>query len=225
MRSVNSISAVLLDMDGTLVDAFKPIITALNRTLADFGLPPMSDLDIKRHTGRGECSMISLFGDRREAAARRFLEYHDRHLFDITPMDGAEKLLNWLAAHNIASAIVTSKNQMRADRQLAHLGWSDKVDAVVGAADGRRQKPDPHTLQLACEALRVPPAGTIMVGDGIADMKAARCAGSMPLGLVHAFSEQELREAGAIHCFSTLSEVQAWFGKSPLSESFMQYTG
>jgi len=210
LRSINGIRAVLLDMDGTLVDAFKPIITALNQTLKDFGLPPMSDTAIKRHTGRGECSMISLFGDRREAAARRFLEYHDRHLFDIAPMDGAEALLDWLGAHDIPCAVVTSKSQLRADRQISHLKWSDKISVVVGLADDRRQKPDPHTIHLACAALRLSPADTIMVGDGPADMKAATRAGSMPLGMAHSFSENELRDAGAVHCFHSLPEFQAW---------------
>jgi len=204
------VKAVLLDMDGTLVDAFKPIITALNQTLKDFGLPQMSDDDVKRHTGRGECSMISLFGDEREAASKRFLEYHDQHLFEIKPMAGAETLLDWLMEQGIASAIVTSKSQIRADKQIEHLGWTGKIGAVIGMLDGRRQKPDPHTIHLACGALRLPPAETIMVGDGTADMKAAKQGGSTPIGITHSFNEEELHDAGATRCFRSLSEVQAW---------------
>jgi len=204
------VKAVLLDMDGTLVDAFKPIITALNQTLKDFGLPQMSDEDVKRHTGRGECSMISLFGDEREAAAKRFLEYHDQHLFEIKPMTGAETLLDWLMEYGIASAIVTSKSQIRADKQIEYLGWTGKIGAVIGMLDGRQQKPDPHTIHLACDALRLPPADTIMVGDGTADMKAAKRAGSTPVGLAHSFSNNELMGAGATRCFDSLVEVQTW---------------
>jgi len=205
-----SFKAVLLDMDGTLVDAFKPIITALNRTLKDFGMPQMSDEDVKRHTGRGECSMVSLFGDEREAAAKRFLEYHDLHLFDIKPMTGAESFLDWLSEHAIASAIVTSKSQIRADKQIEYLGWNGKIGAVIGMLDGRRPKPDPHTVQLACEALNLHSSDTIMIGDGTADMKAAKRAGSTPVGLAHSFSHDELMEAGATRCFDSLAEVQAW---------------
>jgi len=207
------VKAVLLDMDGTLVDAFKPIITALNQTLKDFGLPQMSDEDVKRHTGRGECSMISLFGDERDVAAKHFLEYHDRRLFEIKPMAGAETLLDWLGEHGIASAIVTSKSQIRADKQIEYLGWTDKIGVVIGMLDGRRQKPDPHTIQLACDALILHSSDTVMVGDGTADMKAAKRAGSTPVGLAHSFSNGELISAGAIHCFCSLPEVQAWLAK------------
>ncbi len=208
------VRAVLLDMDGTLVDAFGPIVTALNRTLADFGLPEMSEADIRRHTGRGECSMISLFGERREQAAERFLTYHDERLLDVRPMPGAEALLDWLATSGIPAAIVTSKHQDRAERQLAHLGWRHRFSAVIGLCDGRRQKPDPHTLLLACEALDVEPAQTIMVGDGTADMKAARRAGSLPVGLAHDFTPEELTEAGAARCFDSLDQVRLWLESS-----------
>ncbi len=210
-----SVRAVLLDMDGTLVDAFGPIVTALNRTLADFGLPAMSEADIRRHTGRGECSMISLFGDRREEAAERFLGYHDERLLDVRPLPGAETMLDWLAAHGMPAAIVTSKHQDRAERQLAHLGWRERLACVIGLCDGRRQKPDPHTLLLACETLGVPPEQTVMVGDGTADMKAARRAGSLPVGLTHDFTADELRQAGAAHCFASLDEVRGWLAETP----------
>jgi len=204
------IRAVLLDMDGTLVDAFRPIITALNRTLADFSMPQMSEDEVRRHTGRGECSMISLFGEHREAAAVRFLKYHDENLFDVRPMPGALELLDWLAKNGIARAIVTSKSQIRADKQLAYLGWDNKLDSVIGLREGRRQKPDPHTVHLACEALNIPPSACVMVGDGTADMKSALRAGVFPVGLDHSFSSKELCEVGAEVCFSSLAEVQTW---------------
>lgn len=210
------IRGVLLDLDGTLIDAFNPIIVALNKTLVEFDLPQMSDEEVRRHTGRGECSMISLFGERREEASARFLEHHDEHLLDVRPMPGAVDLLDWLSERGIASAIVTSKNQIRADRQLAFLGWTNKVGAVIGMCEGRRQKPDPHTMQLACEALATGTQSCVMVGDGTADMKAARSAGILPVGLTHSFSTEELTEAGAKRCFPSLSAVHAWLQQQVL---------
>ncbi|MDQ6982072.1 MAG: HAD hydrolase-like protein, partial [Mariprofundus sp.] len=87
------IKGVLLDMDGTIVDAFPPIIRALNQTFIEFGLPQMSPEEVKRHTGKGDCSMKALFGDRREEAVARFLEIHDEdYLEKIKPLTGAETL-------------------------------------------------------------------------------------------------------------------------------------
>ncbi len=207
----NNIQAVLLDMDGTLVDAFAPIVRAMNQTLKEFGLDELSELDIRRHTGKGDCSMTALFGAQKEAAGKRFLEIHDEDYFTgIFPLAGAKELLNWLQNKQLPVAIVTSKGQHRAEEQLLHLGWSDKVHTVVGKLEGRANKPDPESLLIACGALHTRPENTVMIGDGIADMKAAKRAASAGIGITASFSPDELREAGATQTFSTLSEVQAW---------------
>ncbi|WP_018294153.1 HAD family hydrolase [Mariprofundus ferrooxydans] len=205
------INGVLLDMDGTLVDAFPPIIRALNQTFSEFGLPQMTAQEVKRHTGRGDCGMKALFGEHREAAGARFLEIHDEdYLQRITPLQGAETLLLWLQDNALPCAIVTSKSQSRAEAQLDVLGWSDLVQAVIGKIEGRPEKPDPAPLWLACERLGITATECVMVGDGVADMQAATRAGSRALGLCDGFSATELTEAGADFCFDSLTGVHAW---------------
>jgi len=205
-----SLHGVLLDLDGTLINAFAPIVYALNKTLEYYGLPQMKHEAIIRHTGRGECSMVSLFGDHREEAGERFLQFHDERLFEIEPLPGAEALLRWLAKRDTPRAIVTSKSQKRAEQQLAHLGWDSLLPVVIGLMPERRQKPDPHTLLLAAEQLQLSPECLVMAGDGVADMKAAVRAGCYPLGVCGGFSEKELREAGAVDCVDATTELQPW---------------
>jgi len=208
------IQAVLLDMDGTIVDAFQPIIRALNQTFTEFGLPQMTADEVKRHTGRGDCSMIALFGERRDEAGARFLEIHDEdYLQRIKPLPGAEALFNWLKGQHIPAAIVTSKSQIRAEAQLDKLGWTDYFDVVIGKIDGRPEKPNPAPVLLACEHLKIAPEHTVMIGDGVADMKSATRAGSCAIGLCDAFSADELTEVGADHCFDSLTEVHKWLKK------------
>ncbi|MBL4775914.1 MAG: HAD family hydrolase [Mariprofundus sp.] len=209
-----SIQAVLFDMDGTIVNAFPPIIRALNQTFIEFGMPTMSDVDIKRHTGKGDCSMTALFGARKAEAAQRFLEIHDEdYLERISPLDGAESLFKWLKEVNIPSAIVTSKSQLRAEAQLEVLGWTAYFDAVIGKCEGRPEKPDPAPVLLACKQLCIAPANAVMLGDGIADMKSASRAGTPALGFCDAFSAQELEDVGASVCFNSLYEVHQWLKK------------
>ncbi len=208
---MDKIQAVLLDMDGTIVNAFPPIIRALNQTFQEFGLPQMSDQEVKRHTGRGDCSMIELFGARKEEAGKRFLEIHDEdYLNHISPLPGAEALFQWLQKKHLPCAIVTSKSQCRAEAQMAILKWDQYVDVIIGKMDGRPEKPNPAPLLLACDAIGVAPEHTVMIGDGVADMKAATRAGIRGLGVCDAFSCEELCEAGATHSFQTLHEVQQW---------------
>jgi len=209
--SRTEIRGVLFDMDGTLVDAFGPIVYALNRTLAEFGKPAMDDEAVRRHTGRGESSIAALFGDDRQAAIARYLEFHDEKLYELTAMPGAESLLERLGSLHLPVGIVTSKSQSRAELQLSHLGWSGYFGVVIGMQDGRRQKPDPHTLEMACAALDIPASSTLMIGDGTADMQAARRAGMRAFGLTGHFSADELAAAGADDCFANLGGIEAWF--------------
>jgi len=205
------IQAVLLDMDGTIVDAFTPIVRAMQQTLKEFHLPVLSALEIRRHTGKGDCSMTALFGEHQEAATQRFIAIHDEDYFTgIQPLLGAEALLKDMQDKGVPVAIVTSKGQHRAEAQLAHLGWLDKVYCVFGKLEGRASKPNPESLWLAADALHVDIQKTIMVGDGIADMKAAKRATSYGVGLTASFSAQELQEAGAQQTFPTLPEVHTW---------------
>jgi len=202
---------VLLDLDGTLIDAFAPIIHAMRETLQYFELPAMCDDAIRRHTGRGDCSMTALFGDKKEQAAQYFIQVHDQtYLNDIQIMQGAEALMQWLQDKNIPMAVVTSKGQYRAEAQLEKLDWLPYFSCIIGKLEGRASKPDPEPLLLACEYMNLNIQDVIMVGDGEADMKAACRAGCLAIGLTHSFSEDELVQAGANQCFTSLDDVLRW---------------
>jgi HAD superfamily hydrolase (TIGR01509 family) len=209
---MNDLRAILLDMDGTLVDAFPPIVHALNTTLREFGHAEMSELEVRRHTGQGNIGIPELFGAQHaEQARHRFLELHDaEYLRLISPMPGAESLLQWLHEQGLGTAVVTSKGQQRAEAQIELLGWNRYLPVIIGKQDGLPGKPHPEPVLRACQALKVPPETAIMVGDGIADMTAAMAAGSRGLGLAGSFSPEELAEAGATDSFSTLNEVMQW---------------
>ncbi|MDQ7003719.1 MAG: HAD family hydrolase [Ghiorsea sp.] len=184
MDNLKNIQAVLLDLDGTLIDAFTPIIRAMQQTLKTFNLPIMSDAEIRRHTGRGDCSMTALFGDAKEEATSFFIQAHDQnYLQEIKSMLGAEIFLDYLKCKNIPMAVVTSKGQYRAEAQLKKLGWMHYFDSIIGKIDGRESKPNPEPLLLACSELSVDIKHVIMIGDGEADMKAAQRAGCFAIGL------------------------------------------
>ena len=205
------IRVVLFDLDGTLLDAFPPIISALNQTLKEFGKPEMTPEAIKRHTGHGGGGIRPLFPDHVEQAGKRFLELHDAiYLKQVQGIEGADALLAFLQEKSIPMAVVTSKGQHRAEAQIELLGWQGYFQAVIGKLDGRAEKPSPIPLQMACHAIGCSTAESLMIGDGIGDMQAGRSAGSFSIGITDSFSKKELEDSGASICFKTLNEVHQW---------------
>jgi len=211
------IKGVLLDLDGTLIDAFTPIIYAMRETLKAFDLPAMSDEDIRRHTGRGDCSMKALFGEKKEQATAHYIQAHDEiYLDDIKALSGSEELMSWLFGQGVPIAVVTSKGQHRAEAQLEKLGWLHFFTCIIGKLEGRASKPNPEPLLLACEAMGLQPNEVVMIGDGEADMQAAQKAGCLGIGLTHSFSGAELLASGADVCFQTLDDVLLWLQRTIL---------
>jgi len=202
---------VLLDLDGTLVDGFTPIVSALNRTFEKFGLPTLPDREIRRNTGMGVGSVAVLFGNDWPRARQYFLDLHDQHYLEQTvALPGAEIFLDSLLGRGIKAAIVTNKGQHRAEAQMARLGWDRKVEVVIGFLDDRPGKPDPLPLLLACQSMQMDVNQTVFFGDGPADMQAASRAGSFPVGLTENFTKDELKSFGARLCFPDLAGAGAW---------------
>lgn len=209
------IRGVLFDLDGTLLDAFPPIISALNQTLKEFGKPEMTPEAIKRHTGQGGGGIRPLFPDHVDEAGRRFLELHDAlYLKRIEKIEGADAVLTFLYERHIPMAIVTSKGQHRAEAQIELLAWRKYFQAIIGKVDGRPEKPSPIPVQMACEGLKRSSAECIMIGDGIGDMKAASRAGLFSVGITDSFSQNELEVGGASICFESLYEVYQWLQRT-----------
>ena len=210
----SDIQGVLFDLDGTLIDAFPPIISALNQTLQEFGKAPMTAEAIKRHTGHGGGGIRPLFPDHVDEAGRRFLELHDAlYLKQVEMIEGADALLSWLHDLTIPMAVVTSKGQHRAEAQIELLGWNSFFKSIIGKMDGRPEKPSPVPVEMACESLSLDPAACILIGDGVGDMKAGSSAGLFTVGLVDSFSQEELERSGASLCLQSIPEVHQWLTK------------
>ena len=85
--------------------------------------------------------------------------------------------------------MVTNKQHRFAAALLERLGFSDWVDVVVGGDTCARRKPDPQPLLFACESLRVAPSESLMVGDSVNDVQAARAAGIPVVCVSYGYNE------------------------------------
>ncbi len=213
--------AAIIDLDGTLVDTLGDFEVALNLTLGELSLPPVTRAFIGHTVGKGSAHLIrsALVLAGGDAALYDLAWAHyQRHYRAVngkhsTVYAGAEAGLERLRGAGLALACVTNKPREFAVALLERKGLARFFDQVYGGDSFERSKPDPLPLLRAAAALGCSPACTLMVGDSINDALAARAAGC-PLVLVrYGYNHgQAIESAGADALVDRLDEIDldAW---------------
>lgn len=180
------IRAVLIDLDGTMVDSAPDIVEAANRMLIELGAPPMSAALVASFIGNGVPTLVrrllaaspTLAGiDPNNAQALFYRHYHDTNGRFSRLFPGVLAGLTALKHAGYRLACVTNKPIDYTEPLLQSFGLEACLQAVVGGDSIPQMKPDPAPLLHACRLLDVPPACAVMVGDSHVDVAAARAAG------------------------------------------------
>lgn len=213
--------AVLLDLDGTLIDHFQVIYRCYQYALEKLGLEPVTYEKVRASVGG---SIVITFGklipeEHVEEAVGYFREEFDRiwdEEIDILP--GTEWLLDNLRARGLKMAVFTNKEGDRARRILDHIGLSSHLDAVYGTLDTPWRKPQPEFTHHVLKELGADAAHACMIGDSPYDVDAAAVAG-MPCYTVATGShsvDQLRRETRSAGVYPDLHQLgQAVFGLDP----------
>jgi phosphoglycolate phosphatase len=184
------VRAVLFDLDGTMLDTAADITSALNRALAEQSLPTLARSEVRELIGRGVSPLIERALERFGAAGRaadatllleRFHHHyeriHEHGEIQTRVYPGVARGLAELHALGLRLAVVTNKPRRIAVDLLTRMSLSQWIEVVVGGDSGLPRKPHPQPVLTACEALGVPAAEALMVGDSQTDVLAARAAG------------------------------------------------
>jgi len=179
--------ALLLDLDGTLIDSAPDIARALAEILTAHDLPPLDEAAVRQRIGHGVARLVEsgfaavgrLLAEADLAAATAaMMDAYRARLTDRTRLtDGVEALVAACAARAIRLACVTNKPEAMARTILDHFGLGAAIPVVIGGDGPLPRKPSPAPLLAALARLGVEPADAWMVGDGVPDMQAARAAG------------------------------------------------
>ena len=199
-------TAILFDLDGTLLDTLEDLRHSINRVLADRGLPT-HELDAYRYfAGDG----IVMFVKRAMPEARRdddtvrdcvaaFRDDYARNWNVKTRLyDGVADMLDALTERGLRPAVLSNKPDEFTKLCVAELLPNWTFGMVLGQRDGVPRKPDPTGALEIAERFNVPPADFLYLGDSGTDMQTAAAAGMFPVGALWGFrAADELREHGA----------------------------
>lgn len=190
-----ALRALLLDFDGTVADTNELIYRCLDETARELLGLEFPRLAWRRHIGRPLREMFALLGSPSSTVVDRLIEDYrarqDRYLDQVEAFPGLIEALSELRARGIRLALVTTKLQRIARRQLAVLGIEREFEAVIGFDDCERPKPDPQPFVLALRALAVSPAEAAAVGDTPMDIQGARAAGVLAVGALWCAAARE----------------------------------
>lgn len=206
----NRFTAVLFDLDGTLVDTnidFKAMKAALLKLCGEHGalqedVAALNMLEAVEHTAAAlPESEAQAF---REQAWALLEEIEMRYVPSASPYPHAAELLHQLGRLGVRTAVVT-RNCSNAVNSLMRL--LPPVDAVLAREDVNRAKPDPGHLLDALQQLGTQPAEALMVGDHRMDIQAGRAAGTRTAGLLHGRSSNCFNGTSPDYVFSDLKEL------------------
>ena len=206
----------IFDLDGTLVDSVYEHVLAWQEALDAEGIE-LSVWRIHRKIGMSgglftnqllRETKVDITEDRIERLRRGHAQAYQRFMGKIRPLPGARELLQTLTQADIPWAIATSGRMETAALNLAALGVDPSVNVVVTRDDVKYAKPDPDLFVAAAERLEVPITHSVVIGDSIWDMLAARRCQALGVGLLSGgYGLDELERAGAYRVYEDPADM------------------
>ena len=177
-------SAVLFDLDGTLLDSLEGIALAMNAVLSEQGWETHPTAAYATMVGDGIEEMVERASSPNAAdgeAFNRLVVDYRRHysrfwLRHSPPYPGIEELLTFLVKKGIALAVLSNKRDDFCKAMVAHFFPKIKFAEVRGMLFGVAQKPDPSAALAIAEKLAIAPENFLYLGDTDVDMQTAGAA-------------------------------------------------
>jgi HAD superfamily hydrolase (TIGR01509 family) len=213
-------AAAILDVDGTLVDTNYHHALAWYRAFRKQGIV-LPLWRIHRHIGMGGDQMVAaLAGEEVESERGDDIRDAEKALYgeligEVEPLEGSRELIVELKERGHPVVLASSAKADEVDHYLDLLDARELADGWTTSADVEATKPEPDLVAAAVE--KAGGGEAIMVGDSTWDCEAARRAGLQTIAVrTGGFSEEELREAGAVAVFEAVADLRARLDETPL---------
>jgi HAD superfamily hydrolase (TIGR01509 family) len=209
MKARRDAPAVLFDLDGTLVDSVYQHVLAWRKALECCGIK-LAAWRIHRRIGMSGGLFASALlretghpvsAELAEKLQQLHAKAYTQHLSEVQPLPGAKDLLVFLDKVSVPWAIVTSGRSGFAPETVRVLDITREV-ALITRDQVRHAKPDPDLFLAGADRLGVDIRESVVVGDSVWDLLAARRANALGVGLLSGgYGQDELERAGAYRVY------------------------
>lgn len=216
-------SAVLFDVDGTLVDSNYLHVHAWRRAFAEQHVE-VESWRIHRAIGMDGSELVRLLSDHAPDDVRqRLKDLHTRYYLEsaalLSPLPGARRLLERIAALDLPVVLASSAPEEELALLRKALNCDDLVDAVTSSADVDVAKPEPDIIGIALDRIGATADRAVFVGDAIWDVQACLRAGVPSIGVLSGgVSRAELETAGATAVFDNAEDLALHLDQTPIAD-------
>jgi len=213
------LSAVLFDLDGTLLYTLQDIADSMNTALAAHGMPTFALEQYRWFVGSGVREMVTnaLPPDTEtptlvDSIIGRFRAEYEVHWGDTTrPYEGIAETLERLRSAGLRLAVLSNTPDSYTGIMVRHFFRNALFDVIQGQREPFAIKPDPASALHVLATLGLPPQLAAIVGDSDVDMFTARNAGITGVGVDWGYRpREELLGAGAAFIASTPVQLAGW---------------
>ncbi len=194
---METIAAVLFDLDGTLVDTAPDFVRVLNQLRADDHLEPLPFDTIRNQVSNGARALVKLGFNAEEDSPvfinrlEKLLALYEAGLAQESCLfPGLSNCLTWLEQRNIPWGIVTNKPSRFTVPLLRGLKLDQRCAVTICPDHVQNKKPHPEPLLTACDWISSDPVNTIYVGDHVRDIEAGKAAGNFTIAAAWGYLEQ-----------------------------------
>ena len=207
MTNIERPRLILIDMDGTLVDSVPDLAYCVDEMMRRIGRQPWGETRVRDWVGNGVERLVrraltgQLEGEPAEEDFQQaypiFIELYQRHNGENSVLyPGVAEGLDMLKTQDYALGCVTNKAAQFTEPLLESLGIHHRFGTIISGDSLPKKKPDPMPLLHAAEFFGVTPAESLMLGDSVSDVKAARAAGFQIVCVSYGYNHgRDIREA------------------------------
>jgi phosphoglycolate phosphatase len=224
--TVRNPEMILIDVDGTLVDSVPDLAYCIDAMMSELGRPPCGEAQVRNWVGNGVERLVSralvgtLDGEPDEAEFARayplFLEFYAGNTSQRSLLyPGVRQGLDMLKSAGYPLGCVTNKAARFTEPLLRDLGIHDDFSIIISGDTLTRKKPDPEPLLHAARFFGCTPEASLMIGDSVSDVRAARAAGFRIFCVSYGYNHgEDIRTAKPDAVVDTLTEIPALLEKA-----------
>jgi phosphoglycolate phosphatase len=216
---------VLIDVDGTLVDSVPDLAFCVDAMMNQLGMPERGERRVRHWVGNGVERLVKralvnqIDGEPDEALFARALPVFEALYRENTSKrsclyQGVKEALDFLQTTTVRIGCVTNKASQFTLPLLQDLGIRDYFEIVICGDMVERKKPDPMPLLQAAEQLETEPQASLMLGDSMSDVNAARAAGfqivCMSYGYNHGEDIRDYNPDAVVDSMVEIKDIVDW---------------